>query len=120
LMTGKFLCETSHISRLYEKDLTSRNEKEYEEKKRFKTTYWTRAEAIRVRETSCQTRLIVTKQINWLIHTGAAITIGDSRFMWRDEVVRFIRRIDSKVEGKWNVVRILWTLYNTKNSLRTH
>ncbi|CAB4021350.1 Hypothetical predicted protein [Paramuricea clavata] len=43
---GTFLCETSHISRLYESDLTSKNEKEYEENKRFKTTYSTRAESI--------------------------------------------------------------------------
>ena len=63
-MTGKFLCGTSHISRLYERDLASRNEKEYEEKKRLKTTYSTEEESIRVRETSCRTRLILTKQMS--------------------------------------------------------
>jgi hypothetical protein len=62
--TGKFLCGTSHISRLYERDLASRNEKVYEEKKRLKTTYSTEEESIRVRETSCRTRLIFTKQMS--------------------------------------------------------
>jgi hypothetical protein len=62
----------------------------------------------------------LTKQMSWWIHAGAAQTIADSRFTWRAEVARFVRRIDSNVEEKWDVVRTLWTFYNIKNSLRTH
>ena len=58
-----FMRDKSHFKIVRERSYVE-NEKEYEEKKRFKTTYSTRAESIRVRETSCQTRLIVTKQIN--------------------------------------------------------
>jgi hypothetical protein len=62
---GKVFMRKSHISRLYERDLiTSRDEKKYEEKKRFKATYSTGAESIKLLETSCRNRLIVTKKIN--------------------------------------------------------
>jgi hypothetical protein len=61
----------------------------------------------------------LTKQMSWWIHAGAALTIADSWFTSRAEVARFVRRIDSNVEEKWDVVRTLWTFYNIKNSLRT-